>query len=283
MQWCGDILAVSMGMERIHPQRLATLAALSGTLLYFFISGAAIPTQRALILLVLVSIGLILGRRALSWRFWALALTLVLLINPSAVFSISTHLSFLAVAILIQTSTYINAWRDRHPEIGPIRGWAVGLLGSSLAVNLMTVPLLLVAFGRAPLFGVLANLIAVPLAGIALIPLALISLAAMPFGLDAYPLMALGYVIDFLIWLAGVVTDLPGNLIEQRSLPFSLVWVLLVGYVALIAPYRIYRLQRVMGLGLIILCLSLAAVSPEPNRLEHPSGWVLMRGQDGPS
>ena len=208
-------------------QRVATAAALVVTLGYFLISGAAIPTQRALILLVLASVGLILGRRALSWRFWSMALILVLLINPSAVFSISTHLSFLAVAILIQASGYVQAWQNRHPHLGPVRAWAGGLLGTSLAVNVLTIPLLLMTFGRAPLFGVLANLIAVPLAGVALIPLALISLAAMPLGLDVYPLWALGQMIDFLIWLARGVIALPGNLVEVRQLPLSLTWLVL--------------------------------------------------------
>ena len=65
-------------------------------------------------------------------------------------------------------------------------------------------------------YGLIANLIAAPLVSLLIMPMAVLSLIAMPFGLEAWPLRAMGLGIELMVgageWVAswpGAVTVLP--------------------------------------------------------------------------
>ena len=53
------------------------------------------------------------------------------------------------------------------------------------------------------------------------------------------------------------------------------------GYVALIAPVRFYKGQKIVGGVLIALSLGITTLVPEPVRLDHPEGWVLIKDAEG--
>ena len=276
---------------RLDQRRVGVVISMMAAFGYFALSGAAIPTQRALILVLATGGALLLKRQALSWRLWSLALFLVLLISPAQVFSISTHLSFLAVAILIRVAHGIQGWQKRRQArtltpVHPVLSWGVGIVAAALAVNILTIPLLLVTFGQAPTFSFFANLIAVPLAGVALIPLALISLLAMPFGMEFIPLSLLGGCIDFLLGLARFIEGIGYNTLSLSKTPLPLVWPLLGAYVLILMPagplsHQVHRLMLIAGGVLIGLILLIPAILPKPLELHHPEGWVLRhRGQN---
>ncbi len=268
----------------VDQRKVAMVLAMAAALGYFFLSGGAVPTQRALILVLATGCALLLGRQAMSWRFWSFALFLVLVMGPHQVFSISTHLSFLAVAVLIRASHFFQDWtqetQDRSGRrLHPLARWGGGLAVTTLAVNLLTLPILLLVFQSAPTLGVVANMFAVPLAGIVLIPLAFVGLLAMPFGLEGGPFWLVGQGLDLLFSLARWIQVQPGSLVQIRAAPAPLIWPLLLGYGLVLGAKRLGRLG--LGAILIFVTTALPSVLPRPTSLHHPDGWILVRSDDG--
>ncbi len=282
----GMFWAVPRWALYVDQRKVAMVLAMAAALGYFFLSGGAVPTQRALILVLATGCALLLGRQALSWRFWSLALFLVLLLGPHQVFSVSTHLSFLAVAVLIRASHFFQDWargtEDRlEKPLHPLARWGGGLVVTTLAVNLLTLPILLLVFQSAPTLGVVANMVAVPLAGFVLIPLAFVGLLAMPLGLEGGPLWLVGQGLDLLFGLAHWIQMQPGSLIQIRAAPAPLIWPLLLGYGLVLGAKRLASWR--LGLGTFLICVttSLPTVLPRPTSLHHPDGWILVRSDDG--
>ena len=81
--------------------RAAALAALAGGAGYAALAGFSLPTQRALIMLLVVMGGLLLGRNPRPGNSLGLALLLVALLDPLAELSGGFWLSFCAVAAIL--------------------------------------------------------------------------------------------------------------------------------------------------------------------------------------
>jgi competence protein ComEC len=88
----------------------------------------------------------------------------------------------------------------------------VALILASLVAGLATTPYAAFHFHRIAPYGVLANLMAMPIISIWTMPAGLLALLALPFGFDAplWKLMGLG--IDWMIYVALFVAKLPGAL-----------------------------------------------------------------------
>ena len=87
---------------------------------------------------------------------------------------------------------------------------------TTLVATAAVAPFAIYHFHRLSHYGVVANLIALPLVGLLIMPFALLSLLAMPFGLESWPLQIMGLGIDLLVatgnWVAswfGAVSVLP--------------------------------------------------------------------------
>ncbi|NEX19606.1 DNA internalization-related competence protein ComEC/Rec2 [Thiorhodococcus mannitoliphagus] len=176
--------------------RAAAIAAGLAALFYAGLAGFAISTQRALIMLAVV-LGAVLWRRTLRpYHALVVALAGVLLWDPQAVLSYGFWLSFGAVALLIFNLGQRLPSRDLWTRWGRAQ-WAIGL-------GLM--PLLLLFFAKASVIAPLANLVAVPLFSLLLLPLVLLStlLSLIP-GLE-WPLRLTADLLDLAVrglgWLA---------------------------------------------------------------------------------
>lgn len=78
----------------------AIIAGLAG-LGYLFISGASIPTIRAFIMVIIVFLGVLTDRKAISLRLVAIAATYILVTTPEALVGVSFQMSFAAVIALV--------------------------------------------------------------------------------------------------------------------------------------------------------------------------------------
>ena len=65
----------------------------------------------------------------------------------------------------------------------------------------------------------IANLIAIPLCNLVVMPAALATLIAMPLGLEALPLWVMGWGIDAMLWTAERVASLPGAVLHVPAIP----------------------------------------------------------------
>ncbi|GIZ13390.1 DNA internalization-related competence protein ComEC/Rec2 [Pseudomonas sp. NCCP-436] len=161
----------------------ACFLALAGALLYGLLAGFEVPVQRACVMTALVLLWRLRFRHLGAWWPLLLALLVVLLGEPLAVLQPGFWLSFVAVAVLILVfAGRLGRWGSWR-SLGRAQ-WtmAIGLLPAMLALGLP------VSFS-----GPLANLIAVPVVGILVVPLALLGTVLLPFP----------WLGEAVLWLAG--------------------------------------------------------------------------------
>jgi competence protein ComEC len=85
----------------ILPQRPAIVAAMTLTVAYAFLTDLQPPVVRATVLVVVLCLAKLAGRRAFGFNPLALAGIVVLVLQPSSLFLAGPQLSFLAVAVMI--------------------------------------------------------------------------------------------------------------------------------------------------------------------------------------
>lgn len=191
--WLGRLLQLLPGLGR-RVAGLPVITALVLAVIYSALAGFSLPTQRALLMLVLwFGIG-VWRRRWSLWRIWWLSLVLLLLLDPWSLFSASFWLSYLAVALLGMAALL---WRNASL-------WRVQWL-----MTLGLLPLQLLMFAGMGWLSIPVNLIAIPLFSLILIPLGLASGLLVPF----WPSAAwtgfwicdwlLGHLMAGLNWLQG--------------------------------------------------------------------------------
>lgn len=158
--WLGLVL----GKLRLAPRHQLGAAA-SILLGYLWLLGFPAPATRAAVMLVLAGVGQLRQRVVAPTGTIALAALLVLLVDPWAMRSVGAWLSVAAIGAVI--------WADRATARRPL---ALRLVAPAIAATLVTAPITAFAFGTVAPIGVLANLVAIPLAGIA-VPGLVLSLA----------------------------------------------------------------------------------------------------------
>ncbi|MCE0506479.1 ComEC family competence protein [Roseivivax sp. GX 12232] len=199
-------------------KKIAALAGLGAGAGYLALSGANVATERAFVMVAIMCLAVLFDRRALSLRSVALAALVILVTRPEALLSPGFQMSFAATGALVAA---FAAWRDsgierRLPRLA--RGPAALVL-SSLVAGGATAPIAMAHFNILAHYGLLANLLAVPLMGLWVMPLGLLALGMMPFGLEALPLRAMGWGLDWILGVAARVAGLPGALGQIRAPP----------------------------------------------------------------
>jgi competence protein ComEC len=207
---------------RISTKKWAAVAALVVALAYVLISGASVPTQRAYLMLGAVMAGVLIDREALSMRLVAWAAVAILVAAPEGLLGPSFQMSFAAVVALIAC---YERWAARKPELEPpgaarrwLRGFAALAL-TSLVAGLATAPFGMYSFNRFTVYGLAANMVAVPVTDLWIMPWALLAMLAMPFGLEAWPLAAMGWGVDLVHWVARTVASWPGAVVPTTVIP----------------------------------------------------------------
>ncbi len=215
-----------------NSKKIAAIGTIFMTFLYLVLSGFGIPAQRAFIMISLVMGAILIDRTALSMRTVALAASLILLITPEALLGPSFQLSFAAVVGLIAG---YETWRN------PLTAWVVrggmgrkfilyggGLAFTSFLATLATLPFTIYLFHRFSLHAVEANLVAVPLTSLVIMPSAFLSCLLAPLGLGDIPLFVFEKSLILLKEIAATVSAWPGTNIPMARPPlFSFVLIVL--------------------------------------------------------
>lgn len=238
-------------------KKWAAFLSLLAVPLYTLLVGASIPTQRAGLMVMLVLLAVLLDRRAISLRLVAWAAVVLLAWSPEALLSPSFQMSFGAVAALIAA---YEVWMRRQGRTRDAGWWdrawlyLAGVAFSSLIAGLATAPYAAFHFNRVALYGIAANLVAVPLTAVAVMPLALASYLLFPLGLEELALVPLGWSVEAINWVALEVASWPGAALAVPAMPLWGLLVLTLGGLWLCIWSRPWRLA---GLALLLLgCLS---------------------------
>ncbi len=150
---------------RIDREPFAGIAGLAAAGGYSLLAGFSVPTQRTWIMLATFVFARLVARRVGAGRFWSVALTLVLLLDPRAPLAAGFWLSFIAVGVLLWMAA---------PEmvVMPLRRWGLALK-SQFAITLALAPTCIAVFGGVSVAGLAANLVAIPLISLVFVPLVL--------------------------------------------------------------------------------------------------------------
>ncbi|HRF38970.1 MAG TPA: ComEC/Rec2 family competence protein, partial [Saprospiraceae bacterium] len=85
--------------------------------------------------------------------------------------------------------------------------------------SLATTPFAAYHFDRFQLYGIVANLIAVPVTSFWIMPCAVPAMLLMPLGADGPLLQALAWGVSVVVWIAGVVAGWPGAVVLLPPMP----------------------------------------------------------------
>ncbi len=154
--------------EKIPLRVAGAIAGVLFATLYAMLAGFTLPTQRALLMVVIALLGLLVRRHYHSSSILAVVVIAVLLLDPLAGMTVSFWLSFLAVALIL----VVLKRQIEKP--------AIQLIKLQIVLSLGMLPLTLFFFGSASLLSPVANLLAIPWVSLVVVPLSLIALVFMP-------------------------------------------------------------------------------------------------------
>ncbi|GAA3907161.1 DNA internalization-related competence protein ComEC/Rec2 [Halomonas cibimaris] len=159
---------------------------------YAWLAGLSPPAVRAMVM-ALVGLWALAGRHAPgAWQAWWLAIAVIAICDPLAVWRPGFWLSFVAVAWLMVI------WQGRRRPAG-WRGWLWALCRSQLLLAPLMAAAVLLAFGRVAPLAPLINLLAVPWVSMVMVPLALLGWLAAPLPYASTLLWGLfGQALDLL-------------------------------------------------------------------------------------
>ena len=218
---CGLVYAIMFrGLARIEwlairvpLQKPAAVAGLLAGIAYLVISGASVSTQRAFIMAALVFAAVLINRQAISLRTYAIAMVCIMVLRPDSVLSPGFQMSFAATGVLI---AIYETWREhrmaRPGGLGSKRAFAIkSLVVTSVAAGLATAPFAFYHFDRVAPFGLIANLLAMPIISLISAPAAALALILAPFGYADIGLRLFGWSLELVLavahWNDGLSTS----------------------------------------------------------------------------
>jgi competence protein ComEC len=277
------LLALSETLAlRLNLMMVAAAAAAAAGIGYTLLTGAQVPTVRSCVAALLILAGIALGRDAISIRLIATGALLVLLFRPEALAGPSFQMSFGAVTAIV--ALHSTGWARRllqRREEGIVMRTARALLGivaTGLAVELALMPMALFHFHRSGLYGVGANIVAIPLTTFVIMPLEAAALLFDFAGLGGPLWFLCGGSINLLLWLAHSISATRGAVALLPSMPTWAFGLMMIGFVWLCLWTTSVRLFGFVPLAVGAVA---AALSPAPDLLVTGDGRHLAVVHDG--
>ncbi len=243
--------------------KLAALISIGPVILYAFVSGMAVSTLRATIMILALYACILLPRQRDIYNTMALAAFVILIISPASIFNVSFQLSFASVFFIVYLSSPLigvlfKEGGDIPQKISPsyrkriIKIMIISLVVSSAAV-VGTAPIVAYHFNQITLAGILANLVIIPLIGFVALPLGLLSAALA--AISHVPAQLLihtgGFMIEASLPIIRFFSNLPlGSF--RVSTPTPLEVLLFYGFIFLLFNFKRWRWAK-YALPMIIL------------------------------
>ncbi|MFN4058104.1 MAG: ComEC/Rec2 family competence protein [Roseinatronobacter sp.] len=257
---------------RLPTRKVAALGALGAAAFYLALSGGNIATQRAFVMVAVMLVAVLVDRQAISLRSVALAAVIILLLRPEALVQAGFQMSFAATIALVAVFRAINDHPDQRSRI-PRGAWPVlSVVICSVVAGLATAPIAAAAFNRASDYGLIANLLAVPLMGTVIMPAAVLAALLTPFGLEWVGLAIMRPAILWILDVAAFVSGLEGavrGIVQPQS------WVLPA--ICAGGLWLVLWQGRARWVGVVVMALALAGWSQatRPDLLIAREGEVV--------
>ncbi len=275
---------------------------------YAYLAGFSIPTLRALVMLLLFWLLKFSGIQVSLLRWFLFAIVFIIIIWPLSLLSASFWLSISALVIIFATfsrftmkaveseqsggktlvlkintthdskietesqNTYNNTFLNSLQKLGVgSLHWLKTLVMMQFALTLAMLPIAASLNYQLPLAAFFANIVAVPLMSISVIPLTLLAVICVPFSLGMsqffidLALLSLTIVWQWLSYL----TDLKWAVLAVSQQQIQALLLLFI-IIALALYFRISK-----GKVLAVLSLFLITFSLDIYQTQHNKGWQL--------
>ena len=261
---------------RVNTKKVAAVVSLGVALFYLLLSGANVATERAFIMIAVLLGAVLLDRRALTLRSVAVAAMVLLLMKPESLLEPGFQMSFAATIALIVGFAALDGsiYRERVPRwLMPV----FTLVLSSLIGGLSTAPYAAAHFNRFTDYGLLANILTVPVMGAVIMPAGAVAALLAPLGLAGLPLWVMEQGARWILFVAHWIAGLEGA-VTAIPAPGPLVLPLFT----LGAIWLILWRGRVQAVGILPVLASLALWVTADRPLLLVSGDGRLLGLEGP-
>jgi competence protein ComEC len=256
-------------------KKLSAICALAVGGAYMVLTGMHVPIIRSFTMACLFTVAVLADRRPFSLRGLALAATVLMLIAPQEVPNVSFQMSFSAVLALISGYETLRPWLRRlHGKSWHRRflSHLAALALTSALAGTASAPYGAYHFGHVQVYFVLANMIAVPLTAMWVMPAGLIALFLMPLHLEAVALIPMGWGAEAVVWVARATATLPAAVFGAPHIP---VWGMCVFSFGL-AWLGLWRTRRrLLGLPVMLLGLMSPLADHPPDLLISADGRLI--------
>jgi len=234
-----------------HAVPLAASLSIVPAAVYAALAGFALPTQRALLMLVVAQAILIAGSRRPLGSGLALALIAVIALDPLATLTASFWMSFGAVTLLLAAASV----RRPFAKPGGRAGRIAAFCRLQWILSLGLAPLVLGFFGQLSIASVVVNLVAIPVFSLLVVPLSLLSVALIAGGGAGAIVVDLTAMIAAGSWQALAHAADFGLAAFELPKPALLPWLLAVAAATLSLPLHPLPGRRLVLLGLVPLAI----------------------------
>ena len=226
-------LALWSGVALRWPiRKWAAVVALAAGAFYLALSGGNVATERAFVMVAVMFVAVLFDRRAVTLRAVAMAAVIVLVFRPEVLTEPGFQMSFAATTALVAAFGALRDWQGWRPP-----KWAQPVLAvviSSGVAGLATAPVAAAHFNRIADYGLLANLLSVPLMGLIVMPGAVLAACLAPLGLAWIGLALMQPAIHWILAVAHRVAGMDGAVTHVTTPPALVLPMLSLGLLWLI-------------------------------------------------
>ncbi|MDX8456356.1 ComEC/Rec2 family competence protein [Mesorhizobium sp. VK9D] len=200
-------------------KKYAAGIALVSIAAYLVISGIVVAAERSFIMLAVMLVAVLFDRAALTMRNLAISAIAVILVSPHEVVGPSFQMSFAATAALVGAYAGFADYRAGKATAPPARRSFIGFVSRKLAVGVGGAAMTSLIAGSATLLfaiwhfqrvsplSLLANLAVMPIVSLIVMPFAVLSALAMPFGFDGPFLYVMGKGLTAMIAISAWISE----------------------------------------------------------------------------
>lgn len=267
-----SVAAVPYVSVRWQAKKIGAVVALLAGAAYLMISGANIATQRAYVMVGVMLIAVLLDRPAITLRAVAIAATLILIARPESLSGPGFQMSFAATTALVATFESLNRWQKWHAmRAGRFHLLApfFSLLIASFVAGAATAPFSAFHFNQMAQYGLLANLLSVPVMSMVVMPFAVIAGILSLIGAQGLPFWGMGQGIDWILGVAHWIATRNGAVLRIPSGP---IWALGLFTLGALIVVLWQGKSRWIGVPVAVLALAFWATSKRPDILITDNG-----------
>lgn len=255
--------------QALPAHKFAAVFAIFAAAVYLWLSGGGVATERAFIMVAVMLGAILADRRAISLRTVALAATIILIYSPESVTTPGFQMSFAATIALILS---YGPWSVISPHLPVWLRPVAMLIVTSLIAGFATAPIAAAHFNQMAQYGLLANLLVVPVMGTLVMPAGVIGALLAPFGLAAPALWVMGVGTGWMLVVAEYIAGLGGSLAFIAAPPAPVLPLMGFGAVLLVLCWRRGILPATIGTMMMVGAAMLWLTAMRPMLLIAPEG-----------